>query len=220
MSENNNKLNLTEISQRIHQTDFVDGFVFIFIGFVLLITAGIVNFNFTLGPLLVVIVVELLRPSVSEELRKRFTYPRIGVFKVKISHSSLDYVKVFSFIIAVSVISILIILISEGGNFNTLHNNIWRYGPIVVGLLLFGPSYDLVNRTGQNRYYGIGLFSTLLGILSFFTDFSQPKQGFMIYLTLLGVLFIILGFFMFIRFIQTHPLISDDEVIIPTELEK
>ncbi len=211
MSKNTDNINFTEISQRIHQTDFIDGFAFIFIGLVLIISAGIVNFNFTLGPLILVVVVEIFRPSVSDGLRKRFTYPRIGFYKIKPENTGRAFLRVIIFLFSTIMISIMIILVLEGGNFTNLYGNIWKYCPIILGLILFGPSMDVVNRTGQSRYYGIGIFSTLFGIFIFLMNFSRSKAGFAVYLTVLGVLFIILGFITFIRFIQTYPLNSENE---------
>ncbi|MHA2156248.1 MAG: hypothetical protein ACXABU_12960 [Candidatus Hodarchaeales archaeon] len=220
MSENNKELNFTKISQRIHQTDFVDGFAVIFIGLILLVTAGIIHFSFSLGLLLVVIVVELFRPTVSEALRKRFTYPRIGHFKVRTENPRKDLPRIFLFMIAIVVVSLTIFLTLEGGNLDELYRNIWKYLLITFGLIMFGPSIDLVQKTGQGQFYGIGILSTLLGIFIFFLDLPRQREGFILYLIILGIIFIGIGFFIFIRFIQTYPLIPDEEEPVNKELER
>ncbi|MHA1940951.1 MAG: hypothetical protein ACW97P_04410 [Candidatus Hodarchaeales archaeon] len=220
MSKNNEKIDFTKISQKIHQTDFIDGFAVIFIGLIVIVLAGIIEFNFSLGPLIVVIVTELFRPSVSKALRERYTYPRIGHFKIKTNQTSKDVVRILLFMIVIFTVSFIIFLYIEGGNVDELYSKIWKYLLITFGLLMFGPSIDLVNRTGQNEFYGIGILSTLLGIFIFFLDLPQQKEGFIIYLTILGVSFILIGFFLFFRFIQTYPLISDEEEPVEKELER
>ncbi|MHA2165100.1 MAG: hypothetical protein ACXAAT_04480, partial [Candidatus Hodarchaeales archaeon] len=199
MSESNEKIDFTKISQKIHQTDFVDGFAIIFIGLIMVVLAGIIEFDFSLGPLIVVIVVELFRPTVSETLRKRYTYPRMGHFKIKTKQTSLDVARILLFMVVIFTVSLTIFLTLEGGNVDELYRNIWKYLLITFGLLMFGPSIDLANRTGQNYFHGIGILSTLLGIFIFFLDLPQQKEGFIIFVTILGVIFILIGFFMFIR---------------------
>ena len=220
MVKNNEKISYKEISRSIHQTRFFDGFAFIYIGLVLLVVALIINFKFSFGPVVVVIISEAFRPTVSEILRTRFTYPRIGYFKVKVEKSSQAFPRVLLFMAFVIIASILVILILEGGGIDNLYGNMWKYAPIIFGLIMFGPSIDLVNQTGQPKYFSIGFFSTILGILIFFVDFQTPQDGFVRYLLILGFLFIILGLVLFIRFIQSYPIITDDDDPVNKEPER
>jgi len=217
MSENNEQINFKEISQKIHQTGYVDGFVFIFLGIILMITAGVVNF--TLASLGLVIVSFVVFIPLTEFLRRRFTYPRMGHFKIKTEKPSEIFPGMILFVVALIVVSLVIIFILEGGNVDEFYDNIWEYWPIIFGLIMFGPSLDIVDKTGQVRFYGMGIFSTLFGMFIFFLDFPHPRDGFTVYLLILGLISIIIGFIIFIRFIQLYSIIPEEKERTNNELE-
>jgi hypothetical protein len=76
---------------------------------------------------------------------------------------------------------------------------------------MFGPSLDLVDKTGQRIYYGMGVFSTILGLVIVWMNFQNAKFGFIIYLLILGSIFLSIGVITFIRFIKKYPIIEDYE---------
>ena len=78
MTEVLEKINLEEIEQKGYRTDYIDGFTSIFLGIILIITAGIINLSLALLGLLAFSFIPCFH--ISEELRKRYTYPRLSFY--------------------------------------------------------------------------------------------------------------------------------------------
>jgi hypothetical protein len=81
MSKYSNNVNLKEISQRVYRSEYLDGLTFIFLGFFLIATAFVINLHSVFMSLLVAIFIASF--PLSKVLRTRYTYPRLGYFKVK-----------------------------------------------------------------------------------------------------------------------------------------
>lgn len=208
MSEELEKIDVKEIEQKVYRTDYIDGLAFIFLGIVLFITAGIIKVNLAfMGLLTFSFFICFL---ISEALRKRYTYPRLGYFKIKTDNPS-QVVGVILFISGLIVISLVIILILEGGKIDDISEIFWKYLPMIFGLILSGPSLDIADKTGQTRYYGIGIFSTLFGLLIVLFDFPNLEDGITLYLLILGTISIIIGIITFIRFVKKYPIITDTD---------
>ena len=211
MSEHYEKVDIKEISQKVHRNEYVDGFMFIFIGFILIIAAGIINLHPVFNSILIISFIACF--PISKALRSRFTYPRIGYFKVK----SDDLKKVFPgmllFTSGIIIAFLILLIIFSNGDTEVIYNyeNWYRFLPIVFGLIMFGPSLDLVDKTGQRIYYSIGMFSSILGLIIASINFQNSKFGLTIYLVLLGSISLIIGFITFVRFIKKYPIITDSE---------
>ena len=218
MTEVLKKINLKEIEQKGYRTDYIDGFTFIFLGIILMITAGIINLSLALLGLVAFSFIPCF--LISEELKRRYTYPRLGYFKVKTDKPSKLLLGMILFTCGLIIFSLVIILLFEGGKIENIDEALWKYLPIIFGLIMFGPSLDIADKTGQLRYYGIGLFSTLLGLLFVLLDFPNPKGGITFYLLILGILSIIMGIITFRRFVQKYPIVPDADIKDDMELKK
>ncbi len=211
MSELDEKINIKEISQKVYRNEYIDGFVFIFLGFFLLIAAGIINLHSVLMSLLILVFIAFY--FLSKALRNYYTYPRIGYFQVKTDEPKklISGMLLFSFLICIAFL--ILLLIFSGGDPEALYDfEMWyRFLPIYFGLIMFGPSLDIVDKTGQRKYYSLGIFSTILGLLIVWINFQNAKFGFTIYLLLLRSIFCIIGSITFIRFIKKYPIIPDSE---------
>jgi len=211
MPEHHKNVELKEISQKVYRSEYIDGFMFIFIGFILFVTAGIINLHPVFMSLLVVAFIACF--PLSKALRSRYTYPRLGYFKVKTEDPKKLVPGMILFASAVIIVFLVLLFIYTGADPKTLYDyeNWYRFLPIVFGLIMFGPSLDLVDKTGQRIYYGIGMFSTILGLLIFWANFQNAKFGFTIYLLLLGSISGIIGSITFVRFIKKYPIIANSE---------
>lgn len=211
MSEHHKNVDVKEISQKVYRNEYIDGFVFIFLGFILFFTAGIINLHPVFMSLLVIAFIAFF--PISKALRSRFTYPRLGYFKVKTEDPKTLVPGMILFSSAVIIVFIVLLLIFTGDDPRALYDfeNWYRFLPIVFGLIMFGPSLDLVDKTGQRIYYGMGMFSTILGLLIVWMNFQNAKFGFTIYMLLLGSISCIIGFITFIRFIKKYPILTDSE---------
>ncbi len=211
MSEHYEKVDLKEISQKVYRHEYVDGFMFIFIGFILFITAGIINLHPVFNIMLVISF--LLCFPISKILRSRFTYPRIGYFKVKTDDLKKVFPGILLFTSGIIIGFLILLIIFANGDPEVIYDyeNWYRFLPIVFGLIMFGPSLDLVDKTGQRIYYSIGMFSSILGLIIAWMNFQNGKLGLTIYLVLLGSISLIIGFITFVRFIKKYPILADSE---------
>ncbi|MHA2107890.1 MAG: hypothetical protein ACW99R_09325 [Candidatus Hodarchaeales archaeon] len=211
MSEHYGKVDLKEISQNVHRHEYVDGFMFIFIGFILFITAGIINLHPVFNSILIISFIACF--PISKALRSRFTYPRIGYFKVKSEDLKKVFPGILLFTSGIIIVFLILLIIFANGDPEVIYDdeNWYRFLPIVFGVIMFGPSLDLVDKTGQRIYYSIGMFSSILGLIIAWINFQNGKFGLTIYLVLLGSISLIIGLITFVRFIKKYPIITDSE---------
>ena len=211
MSDSHKNINLKEISQKVYRNDYIDGFTFIFLGAFLLLTAGVINLHPVFMSLLIVAFIAFFQ--LSKVLRNRYTYPRIGYFKVKTDEPKKLISGMLLFTSMVLIVFFLLLFTFAGVDPEAFYNieNWYRFLPIYFGLVMFGPSLDIVDKTGQRKYYGLGMVSTILGLLIVMMNFQNAKFGFTIYLLLLGSISCIIGGITFVRFIKKYPIIIDSE---------
>lgn len=211
MPEQNKKDEIKEISQKIYRSAYIDGFAFILMGVIFFVTAGIINLHPVFISLLVVAFIGCL--LLNKAISQRYTYPRLGYFKIKTEDPKKLIPGILLFTFSILITFFILLILFSGGDPRVLYDyeNWYRFLPIVFGLIMFGPSLDLVDKTGQTIYYGIGILSTVLGLLIAWVNFQNAKFGFTIYLLLLGSISCIIGFITFIRFIKKYPIIEDSE---------
>ena len=120
---------------------------------------------------------------------------------------------------AIFISFIILWLIFTGDDPRSLYDyeNWYRFMPIIFGLVMFGPSLDMVDKTGQKRYYSLGAFATILGVIIVWLDLSIPKDGLTIYLLLLGSISCIVGVVTFVKFIKNYPIIEKSE---PSDIQE
>jgi hypothetical protein len=210
MSEKLENTNFDEIQHQAHRTNYTDGFPGIFLGIILLITAVVINLG---GVFMVLFFISfVLCFPISELLRKKFTYPRLGYFRVKSDSPRKVLSGMTIFIIFLTVCSLIIIILLQGESFTSIDAIFWIYLPVIVGLTMFGLSIDISDKTGQRKFLGLGISSILLGFLFILLNFPHPKVGISIYLLILGSFIFVVGLITFFRFIKLYPVISEDEV--------
>ena len=117
------------------------------------------------------------------------------------------------FSISVVIVFFILLFIFTGDDPRALYDFEYWYEflPLLFGLIMFGPSLDMVDKTGQKEYYSLGIFSTILGLIVVVMNFQVPKEGFTIYLLILGVTSCIVGVLSFIRFVKKYPIIEETE---------
>jgi hypothetical protein len=217
MSEKNEKINFKEIEQKIYRHEYLDGFTFAFLGFILILAAIAINLPPVFMVLLVVAFIAFF--PISKELRSRFTYPRLGYFKVKTEDPKKLFPGIILFSSFIFISFIILLFIFTGGDPRTLYDyeSWYRFMPIIFGLVMFGPSLDMVEKTGQKRYYSLGVFATILGVIITWLNLSFPKDGLTIYLLLLGSISCIVGVVTFVKFIKNYPILEVSE---PSDIQE
>jgi hypothetical protein len=207
----NEKIDLKKIEQHTFHEFMIDGITEILLGLVLIFMPLL----FTI-PVFVVFVPFLLLygPPFIESIRDRTTYPRLGRVEFKqdaeregysVKKSLLEFLL---FILGAIVLTFIIMILIEGEFHYSL---IYNWIPLLFGLIMFGPSLFLVDKTGLRRYYFLGVFSTILGFFFSLLEFPDEMLGLYLYFVTLGVLSIILGIIRYIRFIRAYPVIHMEE---------
>ena len=211
MSELHKKVNIKEISQKVYRNDYIDGLTFILLGFILLFTAGVINLHPVFLSLLILAFIACF--PLSKAFRSHYTYPRLGYFQVKTEDPKKLFPGIILFSSSIIIAFLILLILFSGGDYKAIYNfeNWYRFLPIVFGLIMFGPSLDIVDKTGQRIYYGIGVISTSLGLFIVWINFQEAKFGFTIYLLILGIIFCSIGIITFVRFIKNYPIIIDSE---------
>ncbi|MHA2224003.1 MAG: hypothetical protein ACXAC8_02290 [Candidatus Hodarchaeales archaeon] len=211
MSEHHEKVDLKGISQKIYRHEYIDGFTFILAGFMLFLTAGVINLHPVFMSLIIGSFIAFL--AINRALRSRFTYPRLGYFKAKTEDPKKLVSGILLFTGGIMIVFFILLILFTGGDPRVLYDyeNWYRFLPIVFGLIMFGPSLDLVDKTGQRIYYSIGMVSTILGLSIVWMNFQNAKFGFTFYLLLLGSISFIIGIYTFVKFMKKYPIIDDSE---------
>ena len=107
------------------------------------------------------------------------------------------------------IITFLAMIIFEG---KILEMHQWySWVPLLFGLIMFGPSAFLVEKTGQKYYYVFVIFCSLLGFAISIIDFPNVFDGISLYFLVLGVFILIYGILKHFRFIQNYPVVDIEE---------
>jgi hypothetical protein len=207
----NDKIDLKRIEQHTFHEFMIDGIVEILLGLVLIFMPIL----FTI-PIFVVFVPFYIFYSkfIVESIRERTTYPRIGRVEFKREGDKKDYsikksLLVFLLFISVVFAITLVVMVVIEGKFELAL--VYKWIPLLFGLIMFGPSFFLIEKTGHQRYYLLGVFSTILGFLFSIPTFPDEKIGYFLYFLTLGVIAIITGIIKYIRFVRTYPVIHIEE---------
>ena len=186
-------------------TEILTGLVLIFLPIILIHVSFIVFF----------VLFILFGQPVVDFIRERTTYPRLGRVELRTETDSADFslkksmLEFSLLILSAIVITLIVMFIIEGQIFNL---QLWyKWVPLLFGLIMFGPSLFLVEKTGQRRYYIIGFFATILGFLFSILIFPDEKLGMFLYFFSLGIISIIVGVIRYISFIRKYPVIEVEE---------
>ena len=208
----NKELSLKELERKTYNEFLIDGLPEILVGIVLLFLPALF-----MNPIFVAFTPFLLffGPQVFEFIRQRTTYPRIGRVEFKVEGESGEYSTkkaILEFLILLLVVFILtstFMIIFEG---EILHIYLWySWVPFIFGLIMFGPSLFLVEKTGLRYYYLFGGFSSVLGLWFSILDFPDMMDGMFLYFFTLGILILLLGVVRYILFVRNYPIIETAE---------
>ncbi|MCY3414459.1 MAG: hypothetical protein INQ03_22620 [Candidatus Heimdallarchaeota archaeon] len=202
---------LQEAQQEAYRSTIQDGLMFAFMGIMLLIISNLYYSTMPIG--IMVVLALVIFKFLSEFVREKYTYPRIGYVKMK-KETDFDFIPFIVFMATIfSLAGILVLLMPDAYGDS---DNLYRVWPFLLGLILFGPGMDLADKSGQDRYLLIGVGPTISGMLiSVLSVMDEPWtrfEGLRIFSILWGVLFLILGLITFSYFIKTHPIIEEEGI--------
>lgn len=208
----NETIDLEKIEQKTYGEFMIDGITEILAGLVLILMPLVF-----LKSIFVVYIpfFILFGHRAIEKIRERTTYPRIGRVEFKREDEKTDYSVKQSFLVLVLfllgtvLITFTVMSFVEG---EILAAHLWyKWVPLMFGLIMFGPSLFLVEKTGQRQYYLFGVFATILGFMVSVHTFSDVKVGMLLYFFALGVLVLFFGISKYIWFIRNYPVIPIEE---------
>ena len=202
------KINLNEMKQHANKLLTQDGLMELLMGAILFISSASFSSTTSYTPFLGIYVIFLNR--ILEGFRKRFTYPRIGYIKLPDDDSKEIGYGILTFVGTVGILLVVGVYITYG---SLSGENIYRWTPMLVGMILFGGLHYNYSKTGDKTNY-LYIFMVILGGLTFsLKEFVEAKLGLQLYLLAIGGLFIVAGVVRFMVFTKKYPMtgVSSDE---------
>ncbi len=199
------QLNLKEIERRANYAAYQDGLMEIALGIFLVVFGGALMTNIATAVPFIVLTVFFANPII-ERIKKRYIYPRAGYVKLPPNPDSTARGIAIAAIIFVAVllaaagISMAVLGLEDGGNLFLTY-----ILPPTAGIMLAIGPYWLGQTYGLVRgYFWSGLF-LLGGIAIPVLGLASGYEAVGLLCTLVGLIILATGGFMFIQFIREHP---------------
>jgi len=202
-----NNTDIQELEQETYRYSMQDGLAEILVGLILVAFAGLIEDYSWFYSFLLLIVFMI---PIWGKLRRKLTYPRIGYVKVRQDEPSRSGMAVLLIVMAILVVFPLTLFLIPSNN--PIYDTLWKYFPVAFGVMMILPSFFLVEKTADHRYYALGLLTVTTGLIFILLEFEPPSAGPVLYLLGWGVAIILVGLATFIRFIRKYPIIEPDEV--------
>ena len=205
---------LVKLEQNAFRESMKDGVMETLAGFVFLIMAVMFQQPAFIGVFVVFNL--LLLPRLVEVFRDKHTYPRIGYVKLKTKESDFSIRPLLLLLVVVATLTGLATQLLVGDVFN-LYN--WLIlMPFALGLIMFGPSIFLVEKTGSKTYYLFGTITSILGLVVSYLSTVYPTtdylDGAMAFCMILGVALAIGGLLKLAYFLRTYPILDTQEDVV------
>ncbi len=203
----NEEIDLVKLEQATFRTANQDGLTEFWMG--LMISALAILLVETISVVIIALLI-VFQAVYIEKMKARFTYPRIG--KVKLRGEN-EMPPGYGWVLAIFIMlpAIASVMISSRYE-NDILLLIARWAPLLFGIGLAQPAAYFVERSGLNRYYGIGVASILLGLVLSLLEFTTPVYRMTLYMALVGILFILAGVTSLVRFVRKYPILDLEEV--------
>ncbi|MFQ6123448.1 MAG: hypothetical protein ACE5R6_02440 [Candidatus Heimdallarchaeota archaeon] len=196
-----------KIERRVFRDTQQDGLMELLSGLGMVYIAGMVTGK--LSPVFIALIVLFFTPALGA-LRRRFTYPRIGYVKLPEVQSNLVWRGIFLVMLGLLIIiTIALTLIGEMRNVERWLNWI----PAFLGIVYVGMFLKLAVKSKNTRYYGYSIFSVINGFSFSLLTFESWRTGIEMYFLSMGGVLMITGFALFLRFLRTNPLPTDESSI-------
>jgi uncharacterized membrane protein HdeD (DUF308 family) len=207
------KINIREIQQKIYRDSMRDGVTEMITG-VLLLCASLmfVNSGFTVLYLFSMIYLN----KGMQRIRERYIHPRTGYVELKKEEPKKTVGGIFLYFFAVGLLMYAALYLAEGALPSS--DALYRWTPTFIGLMFLGAMIYLREKTGNTAVLAWAAYAIAVGIVFSVYGFSSPKDGVTLYTMLMGVSFLLVGFYKFRSFLTTHSVIQEmDEVSLQGE---
>jgi len=192
------QIDLKEIEQKSFRFIGQDGLVEIMIGIFLTAFGATFSSALTVFPMLIAI---FLGPRLLEAIRNRYTYPRIGYAKLSQDNPRKTAKGMFGYtavMLAVMIICFLLLgKVKDAAAYR-------KWSPTLMGVLLVGGFLYAHGKSGSIRYIVFAFLAVGFGLLFSIINF-ESYNGLILNLFVMGGIFIVSGFTLFILFLRKYP---------------
>ncbi|HUU16830.1 MAG TPA: hypothetical protein VMW72_06765 [Sedimentisphaerales bacterium] len=196
------EINLKEIEQKAYRDSNQDGLMEIMIGILL------TGLGATFGSGLYVFAILLpifLFPYFMGAVRKRYTYPRIGYAKLPTDGPKKTAKGMFGYTAVVLALMVICFLLLGKVKDAAAYK---KWSPALMGVLLVGGFLYAHGKSGSVRYIVFSLLSVGFGLLFSIMSF-ESYNGLIINFFVMGGIFIVTGFTLFIFFLHKNPKLAE-----------
>ena len=200
----NEKINIREIRQKIYHDSMRDGVTEMITG-VLLLCASLmfVNSGFTVLYLFSMIYLN----KGMHRIRERYIHPRTGYVELKREEPKRTVGGIFLYFFAVGLLMYVVLVLAEGALPSS--DAVYRWTPTFIGLMFLGAMIYLREKTGSTGVLAWAAYAIAVGLFFSLYGFTSPKDGVTLYIMLMGISFLLIGFYKFRSFLTTNPVIQE-----------
>ena len=199
-------IDLKEIERRANYAALQDGLMEILMGLFLFFYGGTLATNtLPLGTVLIVVTVFFAKPLI-ERIKKRYIYPRIGYVKLPGDpHTTGKGIAISAVVMVIALLGALGISMAVLGQKPGLNFFLTYIVPPASGFMLAIGPYWLGQTYGLTRGYVWAILFALGGIAMPLFGISSGYAAVGLLCTVMGVLILVTGIVMFVRFIRSYP---------------
>jgi hypothetical protein len=200
------RLNLKEIERRANYAAFQDGLMEISMGLFLFFYGGtLATDTLPLGIVFIVIAILFAKPVI-ERVKKRYIYPRTGYVKLPEDPNTTGKgIAITAIVMVVGLLGAMFISMAVMGQREGLNFFLDIIVPPAAGFMLAIGPYWLGQTYGLTRGYVWAVLFILGGIAMPLFDIASGYQAVGLLCTVMGLLILATGTFMFVRFIRKYP---------------
>jgi peptidoglycan/LPS O-acetylase OafA/YrhL len=206
------KVNIREIQQKIHRDSMRDGVTEMLLG-VLLLSSSLLygNPGFTVLYVFTMILIN----KAMHHIKERYIHPRTGYVELKREDPKRTMGGILLFFFAVGLLMYLVLYVAEGALPSS--DTLYRWTPTFLGLMFLGAMTYLREKKGSTGVLAWAGYAIAVGLVFSLYGFASPKDGMTLYMLLMGISFLLVGFYKFRSFLATHPVIQEIDEEQPVE---
>lgn len=207
------KINFLAIERRTRQAYYEDGLLEIVMGLYVIMTGALYQVGISPGLSVLLIFGMLVGMRTA---KRRFVFPRIGYAnleqdKTKTKQDAWGAVLVVGgALLLLALIALFFYLyfgVSQGREY--LY---FRFIPAFVGTLFATALFALARQNGIRRWVVLGVWFLLIGFAVMLGNFASFEDLLAAQLSVSGVLPLLLGVGLFVRFVRRYPVLAESEV--------
>jgi uncharacterized membrane protein YedE/YeeE len=202
----NEELDLKKLEQATFRVANQDGLTEFWMG-LMIMAIGILLANIVFVSYIALIII--FQVAATERIKEKYTYPRIGMVKLKDEPEIPSGVAWIAFAL-IMIVALTAAIASTWIDYEIVHF-IAAWAPLLIGIVFMKPAAYLVERSGLKRYYGFGLATLVLGVLLFLLPFPHTAERMSAFMFLSGGILTLAGVTSMVRFIRKYPVLEMED---------